>query len=90
MLVLVLGAVDVGRTALQLAAIATFSTSTRTAVLERAALLDPGSYRIRTRLAQAYRARGDCRRAVSHARAARALFPNAAEPRRDLAACGSR
>jgi len=89
LLVCVLGLVAVGRTALQLAAIATFSTTNVTSVLERASTLDPGSYRIHTRLAQAYRARGDCRHAVPHARAARALFPNAAEPRRELAACGA-
>jgi hypothetical protein len=89
-LVFILGLVAVGRTALQLAAIATFSTATKMSVLERASRLDPGSYRIHIRLAQAYRARGDCPRAVAHARAARALFPNAAEPRRELAECGAR
>jgi hypothetical protein len=89
-LVLALGAVAVGRSALQLAAIATFSTTNKTTVLERASLLDPGSYRIHVKLAQGYRGRGDCSRAVAHARAARRLFPNAAEPRRELAACGTR
>jgi O-antigen ligase len=89
-LVLALGIVAVGRSALQLAAIATFSTATKTNMLERASSLDPGSYRIHIRLAQSYRARGDCPRAVAHARAARALFPSAAEPRRELTACGSR
>jgi O-antigen ligase len=89
-LVCALGVVAVGRTAFQLAAIATFSTTNVTNILERASILDPGSYRIHTRLAQTYRARGDCRHAVAHARAARALFPNAAEPRRELAACGAR
>jgi Flp pilus assembly protein TadD len=88
--VLVLGVIAVGRSALQLSAIATFSTTNKTSVFERAALFDPGSYRIHTRLAQAYRARGDCKRAVVHARAARSLFPNAAEPRRELTACGVR
>ncbi|HEX8944363.1 MAG TPA: O-antigen ligase family protein [Gemmatimonadaceae bacterium] len=89
-LVFALGVVAVGRTAMQLAAIATFSSTNRTNVLEQASLFDPGSYRIHTRLAQSYRARGDCSRAVAHARAARRLFPNAAEPRRMLADCGSR
>jgi Lipid A core - O-antigen ligase and related enzymes len=89
-LVLVLGAVAVGRSALQLAAIATFSTTNKPTVLERASLLDPGSYRIHVKLAQGYRGRGDCSRAVAHARVARRLFPNAAEPRRELAACGTR
>lgn len=90
LLVFVLGLVAVGRTALQLAAIVTFSTTSKTGVLERASLFDPGSYRIHTRLAQSYRVRGDCPRAAAHARAARRLFPNAAEPRRELAACGAR
>jgi O-antigen ligase len=89
-LVLVLGLVAVGRTALQLAAIATFSTTPKMSVLERASVLDPGSYRIHIRLAQGYHARGDCPRVIAHARAARRLFPNATEPRRELAACGAR
>jgi O-antigen ligase len=89
-LVFALGLVGVGRTALQLAAIATFTTTGKTSVLERASRLDPGSYRIHIRLAQTYHARGDCPRAIAHARAARALFPSAAEPRRELAACGAR
>src|SRR5207244_2127737 len=54
----------------QLAAIATFSTSTRATGLARAAVFDPGSYRIRVRLAQAYLGRGDCARARPHAQAA--------------------
>ncbi len=85
-----LGLLIVARTALQVSAMATFSTSTRPSVLERAAMFDPGSYRIQTRLAQGYLSRGDCPRARPHARAARALFPNAAEPRRQLAQCGGR
>jgi O-antigen ligase len=89
-LVLVLGLVAVGRTALQLAAITTFSTTPKMSILERASLLDPGSYRIHIRLAQGYRVRGDCPHLIAHARAAHRLFPNATEPRRELAACGSR
>ena len=86
----VLALIAVGRSAFQLAAIATFSTSTRLATLERASIFDPGNYRIHTRLAQAHLARRDCARARPHARAARALFPNAGEPKRELAACGGR
>lgn len=85
-----LGIVVIARSAFQMAAIITFSTSTRLSALDRASQLDPGNYRIHTRVAQAYLSRGDCTPARSHARAARALFPNAAEPRRQLAACGSR
>ena len=89
-LVLGAGGVAVGRSAAQLAAMATFNASTRVVSLADAARLDPGSYRIRLRLAQSYLARGDCARARTEARAARALFPSAAEPKHVLAACGSR
>jgi len=80
----------IGRSAGQATAIAVSSTSTRTADQARAALLDPGSYRLRTKVAQAYLARGDCGRARPQARAARDLFPTAVEPKRVLAQCGSR
>jgi len=88
--VVVCGGIAIARSAFQIAAIATFSTSTRLASLDQASSYDPGSYRIHTRVAAAYLSRGDCARVRPHARAARALFPNAAEPRRQLAACGSR
>lgn len=89
-IVLGLGVLTVGRSATQLAAMSTINASTRTAALERAAVLDPGSYRIRMRLTQAYLARGDCHAARSQARVARELFPSAGEPKRDLAACSGR
>jgi O-antigen ligase len=88
--VAIVGVVAIGRSATQLAAMATYNSSTRLAAIADAARLDPGSYRIRVRLAQAYLSRGDCSHARGEARAARGLFPNAAEPRRVLAACGSR
>ena len=87
---LVMGTIAVGRSAFQLAAMAVFSTTSRTSLLERGSWFDPGSYRIHTRLAQAYMARGDCRHALPHARAARALYPNAGEPRKLVASCGGR
>lgn len=83
-----LALITIGRSATQLSAISVFSTSTRAAILERAALLDPGSYRIHVKLAQTYVGRGNCQRARLHARAARRLMPNAGEPKRYLAACG--
>jgi O-antigen ligase len=89
-LVLGLGVILVGRAAGQLAAITLFSTSSRAAEWNMASRFDPGNYRIHTRTAQAYINRGDCTRARPHARAARAQLPNAGEPRRLLAACGSR
>ncbi|MEP6492723.1 MAG: O-antigen ligase family protein [bacterium] len=85
-----LAAVMVGRTAAQIAAIVVFSTSAKLAAIDRAAHLDPGSFRIRTRLAQAYIARGDCVRGRPQAHAAHDLFPSAAEPRHQIAACGGR
>ena len=88
--VLAMGTVAIGRSAFQLAAMAVFSSTSRASLLERASDFDPGNYRIHTRLAQAYLARGDCRRALPHARAARALYPNAGEPRRLVASCGGR
>jgi Flp pilus assembly protein TadD len=67
---------------------AIFSTTTRTTQLERASALDPGSYRIHTKLATGYLNRGSCTRARSHASRARALFPNAPAPKRILRECG--
>jgi O-antigen ligase len=89
-LVLVLGGIAVARSAAQLAAIAVFSTSSRTASYAQAAMLDPGSYRIRTKLAQAYIGRGDCAKAKPQSRAAHELLPSAAEPKRQLGQCGGR
>lgn len=90
LVVLTFGVMAITRSAAAIAAMGDFTASTRVSSLASAAQLDPGNYRIRIRLAQAYLSRGDCARAKSEARAARALLPNAAEPRRVLAACGSR
>ena len=67
-----------------------YSASTRVSALERAVTLDPGSYRLRMRLAEAYMSRGDCTRARPQARAARDLFPSAAAPKRIIASCSGR
>jgi O-antigen ligase len=85
-----LGAITIGRSVTQLVAIALFSTSNKVATWSQASSFDPGNYRIHTRVAQAYIARGDCTHARPQSRSARALFPNAAEPKRQLANCGSR
>jgi O-antigen ligase len=74
----------------QLIAMGTFNGTTRLSSMQTAAMFDPGSYRIRVRLAQAYLSRGDCAHARTEARAARGLFPNASEPKRILNACGAR
>jgi O-antigen ligase len=88
--VLAFGAIAITRSAASVASMGDFSANTRLASLADAARLDPGNYRIRIRLAQAYMSRGECTHAKAEARAARALLPNAAEPRKLLAACGSR
>jgi O-antigen ligase len=87
---LVVGAIAIARSATQASAMEVFSTSSRAKVLEAASTLDPGSYRIHVRLAAAWIERGSCTRARPHARAARALFPNAAEPKMLLSRCGAR
>ncbi|MFI5230314.1 MAG: O-antigen ligase family protein [Gemmatimonadales bacterium] len=89
-MVALLGLVAVGRAALQVAAMSVYSGSTRVAAADRAAALDPGSYRILTRAAALHLARGDCAHARPPAHAAHALYPNAAEPRRQIADCGGR
>jgi O-antigen ligase len=84
------GIVAVGRSATQIAAMSTYSTTSRLSGIEAARALDPGSYRIRMRLADGYSARGDCAKAVTHARAARKLYPNAVDPKIVLRRCGVR
>jgi hypothetical protein len=88
LLVTILGGLAITRSSTQLSAMAVFESSTRAGRVERAAELDPGSYRIHLRLAEAYAKRGSCTNVRRHAGIARELFPNAAAPRRLLAACG--
>jgi hypothetical protein len=90
LLIMGIAAIIIIRSAAQVAAITIASTNPRIDALKRAAFLDPGNYRLRMRLADAYIARGDCAHARSEARAARDLFPSAAEPKRALAQCGGR
>jgi O-antigen ligase len=87
-LVAILGGLAIARSATQLAAMAVYEQSTRASQIARASALDPGSFRIHLRLAEAYARRGSCANVRTHASAARALFPNAAAPKRLLAACG--
>lgn len=83
-----LGILAAGRSAFQIAAMAAVSASTRTSVLERAAIYDPGSYRIHMRLAEAYLNAGQCGKARPQGREARSLYPMAAAPRQVLLDCG--
>ncbi|MDQ2890113.1 MAG: O-antigen ligase family protein [Gemmatimonadota bacterium] len=72
----------------QTAAMQAFGTGEQLGHVERAALLDPGSYRIQLRLAVlALNSRG-CRLALPHARRASALLPAAAAPRSIVRRCG--
>jgi hypothetical protein len=87
-LVVVLGGLAVTRSLGQVAAMGVFEASERASGVERAAALDPGSFRIQLRLAEAYARRGSCKNVRIHASAAHALFPNAPEPKRLLARCG--
>jgi O-antigen ligase len=85
--VVVVGGLAILRSGAQLSAMSVFSTTSRTARLEEASALDPGSYRIHLRLAESYARQGSCRRVRTHASAARDLYPNAPRPRRLLASC---
>jgi len=87
-LVAVLGGLAVTRSVGQIAAMGVFESSEHVSGVERAAALDPGSFRIHLRLAEAYARRGSCKNVRIHASAARALYPNAPEPKRLLARCG--
>ena len=78
------------RSASQLAAMDLFTDARTVRDVELAARLDPGSYRIRMRLASLYSARGNCDQVRLTAGAARAMYPMAPEPRRMLRNCGVR
>ncbi len=81
--VAVVGVLAAARSALMLDAMRRFEAG----AVSAAAREDPGSYRIQMRLAESARARGRCDEVRVHAGAARALFPNAPDPKRMLAAC---
>ncbi|HEY4218161.1 MAG TPA: O-antigen ligase family protein [Gemmatimonadaceae bacterium] len=90
LLVAVAGVIMIARSGAQIASMALYSSSTKTAVVAQAAQLDPGSYRVRVKLAQNYLARGDCTHARPQAHAAHSLFPSAGEPKREIAECGGK
>jgi len=89
-----IGAVTVGgvlmvlRSASQIGGMAIHEASRTAQDFDRAARVDPGSYRLRMRAAESALARGDCRRAREHAAAARILFPYAPAPKRIQRRCG--
>ncbi len=78
------------RSAGQIQAMALYHGASRLSTIEAAAKYDPGSYRIRMRLAEGYLARGDCGKALPHAKAANAMFPNASDPKSAMRRCGVR
>ncbi|MEP6692589.1 MAG: O-antigen ligase family protein, partial [Gemmatimonadaceae bacterium] len=86
--VIVTGSAFALRGVLQLVAMASYSSGERTVMIEHAARADPGSYRIRLRLAESYASRGDCEGVRKEGGAAHALFPEAAAPKRLLSSCG--
>ena len=83
------GAVFLARSLAQTVAMGVFADGKRSA-MESAVAIDPGSYRIRVLLGRAWARAGRCDRAVPHARAARAMFPNHPAPIQLLRACGVR
>jgi O-antigen ligase len=87
---LLVGVAGAARSVTQAMAMALYGDGVRAAAVTRAARLDPGSYRIRTRLAESDLRRGRCTGVRRNAGEAHRLFPNAPTPRRLLAACGSR
>ena len=86
----VVAALFTTRSALQAGAMEVYDQAWKVSDAERAARLDPGSYRIRIFLAQRYFARGDCPHVLDHARAANRLYPSAPRPQRLIRACGGR
>lgn len=73
------------KSAAQLAAMSIYAEGGGRESLERAARLDPGSYRIHLRLARGYGRRSEGR--CEHARAAHGLYPNAVAAKRLADAC---
>lgn len=85
----VVGALLLVRSATQIGAMVAVDPGRRE-TMERAARLDPGSYRIHMLLAESWRAARRCARARPHAEAAAELFPHHPAPAALLRACGNR
>ena len=76
------------RSVSQLVSMAMFSSANTVAAYDRAAIADPGSYRIQMRIAELGAERTRCDLVKPHAMRAHDLFPAAPEPARLLASCG--
>ena len=87
---LVIGTALTWRSVAQVRAMEMISVWGRLSSRAEAARMDPGSYRVQVLVAQSYRRRGRCREAATFARQAARLFPEAAEPKSILRACGER
>jgi hypothetical protein len=85
--IFVLGAASILRSTQEAVAMAIANDETSAGPLEIAARVDPGSYRIQVRVAEAEERRGHCGAVITHATAARKLFPSAPAPRHLLARC---
>ncbi len=86
MTVVMLGGVLLVQAGSQVTAM-TLANSGDRELLELAAKVDPGSYRVHMLLAQRWRAARRCERARMHAEHARKLFPNHPAPAAVLRAC---
>jgi O-antigen ligase len=78
------------RSVSQLASMGMFSSANTIAAYDRAAIADPGSYRIQMRIAELGAERARCDLVKPHAMRAHDLFPAAPEPAHLLASCGVR
>lgn len=88
-LVAVAGALALARGAGEMMAMSLATGDAGTRALERAARLDPASYRIQLRLSAVAAEHGRCSEVRAHALRASALYPAAVEPPRLLARCGA-
>ena len=82
--VIVIAAIGAARSAMQIAAMQIYATRGDRASLERAARIDPGSYRLQLRLARV----GGRKERCQHARAAHDLFPSAIAATEASRGCG--
>lgn len=76
------------RSAAQTVAMNVFQNGDRTTAVQRAAIWDPGSYRIQMRLAELSMSSHGCDAARTHAARAESMFPSAGEPHALLRRCG--
>lgn len=86
-LILIAGAAGIVRSTQEAVAMGIANDETSAGPLEIAARVDPGSYRIQVRVAEAEEHRGRCGAVITHATAARKQFPSSPAPRHLLNRC---